>query len=161
MRSFSLIVSCSENRVIGRDGRLPWRIAEDFEFFLRMTEGQVLVMGRVCFDSWPGAVRDGRRPVVVTSRPLSAPAAMAASSLEDALHLADGLAGDIFICGGQRIYEETISRPEANRLYLTLVHAAVSGDRFFPEWKSEFPREQARRDSADANWRYSFLTLGR
>ena len=162
MRPLNLIVSCSENRVIGRRGRMPWRIPEDRDFFHEKTAGQIVVLGRICFDTWPQAVPDGRRPIVVTGHPLPpGPPAAAADSLGPALALAEAIPGEIFICGGQRIYEEAMILPQAARLYLTLVHAEVSGDRFFPDWRPGFPREIARRESADAKWRYTFLTLER
>jgi len=171
MRPLNLIVSCSENRVIGRNGGMPWRIPEDQDFFHAKTAGQIVVLGRICFDTWPQAVTDGRRAVVVTHTPLTLGQGRtggvgtrrptSADSLEKALALAEGLPGEIFICGGQRVYEETLDLPQASRLYLTLVHAEVPGDRFFPDWRKAFPREVARRDSADAKWRYSFLTLER
>jgi dihydrofolate reductase len=47
------------------------------------------------------------------------------------------------------------------RLHLTLVHAEVPGDRFFPEWRHLAWREVSRRDSSDANYSYTFLTLER
>ena len=160
VRPFNIIVSCSENRAIGRGGRLPWRIPEDLEFFLGRTAGQVVVLGRVCFESWPGATREGRRAVVVTSGTVAAPA-RAERSLRAALEAASPLPGEIFVCGGQRIFEEAVAMPEAFRLYLTLVHAEVDGDRFFPEWKDAFPRETGRREGSGGAWRYTFLTLER
>jgi len=160
MRPFNLIVACAENRAIGRAGRLPWRIAEDRDFFFAKTAGAIVVMGRVGFDTWPGAVADGRRVVVVSSEPVSGPA-LGAATLTAALATAAALPGEIYICGGQRIYEEAIVQPEAARLYLTLVHAEVAGDRFFPDWTGIFTREVARREGSDANWKYTFLTLER
>jgi dihydrofolate reductase len=160
MRPFNLIVSCSENRVIGRHGRLPWSIPEDQEFFHAETAGQIVVMGRICFETWPGALRDGRRPVVVSHHPVAAPVPTV-PSLPAALAAAQGLAGRIYICGGEQIYREAMALPEAARLYLTLVHAEVEGDRYFPDWRQAFPREITRRDGADANWRYTFLQLER
>src|SRR3954463_7303447 len=50
-----LIVACAENRVIGRDGKLPWHIPEDLKFFHDETAGQICVLGRVCFETWPAA----------------------------------------------------------------------------------------------------------
>jgi dihydrofolate reductase len=162
MRRLNLIVSCSENRVIGRGGKLPWSIPEDWKFFQEQTAGQIVVMGHVCFESWPGASRDGRRAVVVTSSSApTGPGVRFAPSLAGALAIAESLPGDIYICGGQRIYEESIALPGPQRLYLTQVHAEVPGDRFFPDWKSLPWRETARRDGANANWRYTFLTLER
>ncbi len=162
MRPFNLIVSCSENRVIGRDGRLPWQIPEDAHFFREQTAGQIVVLGHICFATWPEATRDGRRPVVVSSHAtLARPGVLVAPSLPAALALADDLPGEIYICGGERIYDEAIAHPQAARLYLTLVHANVPGDRHFPEWRDRFDHEVASRESGDAHWRYTFLTLER
>jgi len=161
-RVLNLIVSCAENRVIGRGGRLPWRIPEDWIFFQKQTAGQIVVLGRICFQTWPGAVRDGRRAVVVTHQPLPVPAAVeTAASLAEALRKAESLPGEIYVCGGQQIYEEALVLPRPLRLYLTLVHAEVPGDRFFPEWRHQAWREVSRREGADPLWRYTFLTLER
>jgi dihydrofolate reductase len=155
-KRLNLIAACAENRVIGRNGRLPWDIPEDMAFFERETAGQVCVLGRICFETWRNAARDGRRAVVITrDRSLARENVHVAGSLAEALQLAEALPGEIFICGGQRIYEETL----ALRLILTLVHAEVPGDTFFPEWRHLKWRDIERRESADANYRYTFLTL--
>lgn len=157
-----LIVACAENRVIGRDRKLPWRIPEDLDFFHAATAGQICVLGRICFETWPGATRDGRRPIVITrDRALARPGVEIASSLADALARAETLPGEIYVCGGERIYEEALALPRPMRLELTLIHAEIAGDTFFPEWRHLAWREIARRDSADANYRYTFLTLDR
>jgi dihydrofolate reductase len=161
-KTLNLIVACAENRVIGRDGKLPWRIPEDLRFFETQTAGTICILGRICFETWPRAALDGRQPVVVTrQRALERPGVHVVPSLPAALALADSLPGEIYICGGQRIYEETLalagSRPL--RLHLTLVHAEVPGDTFFPEWRHLPWREIDKRESADANWRYTFFTL--
>ena len=69
------------------------------------------------------------------------------------------------ICGGERIYAETLALAEATGraliLHLTLIHAEVPGDTFMPEWRHLAWRETARRESADDHFRYTFLTLER
>lgn len=157
-----IIVACAENRVIGRDRKLPWRIPEDLAFFHSQTAGQVCVLGRICFETWPGAARDGRQPVVITrNRTLGSDTVRIAGSLPEALVTAESLPGRIYVCGGERIYDETLdlvgTRPVV--LELTLIHADIPGDTFFPEWRHLPWRETARRESADANFRYTFLTL--
>jgi len=162
MKLLHLQVACAENRVIGRDGKLPWRIPEDFQFFQDQTAGQVVVLGRVCFESWPRVTQDGRRPVVVTrNRTLASDRVRVAASLPDALAIAETLPGEIHICGGERIYAETLALARPMRLHLTLVHAEVAGDTYFPEWRHLAWRELDRRESADANFRYTFFTLER
>lgn len=157
-----LIVACAENRVIGRGGRLPWRIPEDLAYFHAETAGQTCVLGRVCYETWPRVREDGRRPVVISrNAALAQPGVAVAPSLPDALALAETLPGDIYICGGQRIYEETLALDRPLRLHLTLVHAEVPGDTFMPEWRQFTWREVERRASGDANYRYTFSTLDR
>ena len=161
-KTLNLIVACSENRAIGRDGKLPWRIPEDFRFFEQQTAGQICVLGRICFESWPNAEKDARRPVVVTSRQtLAHDRVRIAASLPEALAVAETLPGEIYVCGGERIFAETLTLASVRpiRLHLTLVHANVPGDTFFPEWRHLPWRETARRESADANFRYTFFTL--
>jgi dihydrofolate reductase len=157
-----LIVACSENRVIGRAGRLPWHIPEDLAFFHAVTAGQVCVLGRVCYENWPRARQDGRRPVVLTRQgALAQTGVHVAGSLGDALAVAEALPGDIYICGGQRIYEECLALDRPLRLHLTLVHAEIPGDTYFPEWRHLAWREIERRESSDTNYQYTFLTLDR
>lgn len=160
-KPFNLIAACAENRVIGRAGRLPWRIPEDFQFFEKTTAGQIVIMGRVCFETWTAAAHDGRRPIVVTrDRTRAREGVFVAETFSAALTIAASLPGEIFVCGGQRIFEEAILRPEAARLFLTLIHADVAGDRYFPEWRQTFGRVISQREGADTQWRCTFLTLG-
>ncbi|MDI1319131.1 MAG: dihydrofolate reductase [bacterium] len=159
-KSLSLIVACAENRVIGRDRRLPFHIPEDKVWFHEKTAGQTVVLGRICFETWPKVLADGRQPVVITrDASLARPNVRITNNVPAALALAQTLPGEIMICGGQRIYEETL--PLADRLLLTLVHAEVPGDTFFPEWRQMPWRETWRKEGADANYRYTFSILER
>src|SRR5688500_1738915 len=114
----NVIVACSENRVIGRDGKLPWRIPEDMDFFHRETAGQICVLGRICFETWPRVAADGRRPIVITrNSALARPGVRIASGLPDALAMAESIPGEIYICGGERIYIETLALSRPIRLH--------------------------------------------
>jgi dihydrofolate reductase len=161
-KPLNLIVACSENRVIGRGGQLPWRIPEDWKFFKNRTAGCAVILGRISFQSWKSILEDDRR-VVVLSRDasLASDRVQVSDSLANGIAQAKKLGREIYICGGQRIFEEAIRLPNAKRLFLTLVHANVEGDRFFPEWREEFPRIIEQREGADQNYRYTFYELGR
>jgi dihydrofolate reductase len=159
-KPINLIVACTENRVIGHNRRLPFAIPEDKAWFNEKTAGHVVVLGRVGFEVWPGAVTEGRTPVVITrDKSLASERVRVAASVSDALAIAQTLHGEITICGGQRVYEETL--PLAHRLFLTLVHAEKAGDTWFPEWRHLLWRETFRRESHDANYRYTFSVLER
>ena len=157
-KPLQLIVACAENRVIGRARKLPFHIPEDKAWFQEKTAGQTVVLGRICFETWPKVLADGRQPVVITrDASLASDRVRVAASVTDALTIAQTLPGEIMICGGQRIFEETL--PLADRILLTLVHAEVPGDTYFPEWRHLPWREITRRESSDDHYRYTFSVL--
>lgn len=171
-RPLQLIVACDQHRVIGHGRRLPFHIPEDKAWFHEKTAGTTVVLGRVCFEIWPRVLLDGRAAVVLASQPAAVradaerrfgPAARdrlhVVADVPAALAAARALPAAIMVCGGQRIYEETL--PLADRLLLTEVHAAVAGDVWFPEWRHLAWRETWRREGADANYRYTFRSLDR
>ncbi len=159
-KPITLIVACGENRVIGHGRSLPFDIPEDKKWFHDQTANATVVLGRICYEIWPRVQLDGRVPVVITSHPeVARPGVHVAANVPEALAVAQTLPGEIMICGGQRIYEETL--PLADRILLTLVHANVDGDVFFPEWRHLAWRETWCKESADANYRYTFSTLER
>ena len=161
-RPLNLIVACAENRVIGRNGQLPWRIPEDWRFFKQQTAGKTVILGRISFESWKSILDDDRHAIVLTrNRALARDRVQVAHSLPSAIALAESSPREIYICGGQRVFEEALPLPQAERLHLTLVHAHVEGDRFFPAWQREFPRVLSQHESADENFRYTFFTLAR
>jgi len=161
-KPLNLIVACAENRVIGRNGQLPWRIPEDWKFFKKQTARSTVILGRISFESWKSILEDGRRVIVLSRKStLANERVQVVDSLANAIQQAEKLPGEIYVCGGQRIFEEAIALPQVERLYLTLVHAEVEGDRFFPNWRKEFPRIIEQQDGEDQNYRYTFYKLAR
>jgi dihydrofolate reductase len=161
-KMLNLMVACAENRVMGVKNRLPWRIPEDSAFFHAETAGKTNVLGRICYQTWPRARLDGRKPVVITSeRSLESNGVRVAASVSEALLIAEAMPGEICVNGGERIFEEVLKMERPMRLHLTLIHADVAGDRYFPEWRHIQWREVSKRESADAHFRYTFYALDR
>ncbi len=163
----SVIVAAAENGVIGRGNALPWHLPEDLRYFRRVTMGKPLVMGRRTFESI-GRPLPGRTNIVISRNPrFRAEGTRVVASLDDALQLARDIAladgvDELLVIGGAEIYAQAI--PRADRLYLTLVHAAVEGDALLPpidwrEWR-ETGRER-HRGSGDNPHDYSFLVYER
>jgi len=126
----SLVVALSENRVIGKNGGLPWHLPLDLRRFKRLTMGHILLMGRKTFASI-GRPLPGRRSIVLTRNPAYRPeGVLTAGSLEDALRLSSP-DEEVFVIGGASVFAE--AHPLADRLHLTRVHAEIEGDTFFPE----------------------------
>jgi len=129
VRRLSLIAALDEHHVIGRDGGLPWSLPDDLRWFMRTTTGHAVIMGRANFDSL-GKPLKSRTNIVVTRQPdWRRDGVVVAHTLDEALNAA-GNDPEPFVIGGQRIYE--LALPRVDRMYLTHVHAAVAGDRFFP-----------------------------
>jgi dihydrofolate reductase len=68
MKHFKAIAAMSENRVIGSDNRIPWRLPEDFAWFKRTTMGHIVVMGRKTFESL-GKPLSNRKNLILTRHP--------------------------------------------------------------------------------------------
>ena len=124
-----VIAAMSRNRVIGKGGALPWRLPADLRRFKHLTTGHPVIMGRRTYDSIGRPLPD-RETIVISRDPGFRPdGAVVVATLDAALSHANGT-GDVFIAGGGQIYELAV--PGADRLDLTIVHATLDGDTFFP-----------------------------
>jgi dihydrofolate reductase len=123
-------VCYAQNRVIGRDGDLPWRYAEDLKHFKRTTMGHAILMGRKTYESI-GRPLPGRRNVIITRQAeFVAAGCEVVGSLEEALDAARASDPCPFVIGGASIYE--LALPLATELHLTEVQLEVEGDVYFP-----------------------------
>lgn len=149
--AIALVVAMGENRAIGRDGTLPWHLRSDMKFFRKVTMGKPVIMGRRTFESLP-RILDGRLNVVLTrDADFAASGAVIARSLEDGLLVARGSASqtgadEIMVIGGEGVFREVL--PQADRIYLTQVHASPEADTWFPElakgaWQEVFREAHA------------------
>ena len=132
--TYKAIAAMSANRVIGRDGALPWRLPEDMKFFRAQTTGHPIVMGRKTWDSL-GRPLPGRRNIVLSRTMTPVEGAEVVRSVEELDAL--GLEGDVYIIGGAEIYRLLLPRCAA--VYLTVLTAEAEGDAFFPEFETDFP----------------------
>jgi dihydrofolate reductase len=137
----SLIVAMDNNRGIGLNNRLPWRLPDDLKRFKSLTLGHHLIMGRKTYESI-GRTLPGRTSIVISRNPdFSAPDCVVVSSLEGALKLAEANGeNEAFVIGGSQIFEKAL--PLADRIYLTRVHVALPADVFFPAIDAERWEEQ-------------------
>lgn len=136
----SMIACMSRNRVIGKDGQMPWHISDDLKRFKIITSNRVIVMGRKTFESL------GCRPLperinIVLSESLdrnrygSAIVCRNRHELLDYIksidHVPPPFADEIMIIGGESVYKEFM--PIADRLYMTIIDHDYEGDTYFPE----------------------------
>ncbi|MBI3585830.1 MAG: dihydrofolate reductase [Ignavibacteriales bacterium] len=124
-----IIAAISRNRVIGKDGKLPWHISEDLKRFKQLTTGHTIFMGRKTYESL-GKPLPNRRNIVLSSKEIS--------GVETYHSLADALTAlereeKIFVIGGGELFAQLLDQADA--LHLTLVDQEVEGDTFFPPYE--------------------------
>ena len=139
------IAAASLNRVIGKDGDLPWRLSEDLKWFKKITTGHAILMGRKTWESLGRALPNRRN--FVLSRSLQATEGMEVMhSLDEIEHL--DLEGDLFVIGGGELYAQLL--PLCSELYLTEVLRDISdGDAFFPEHEHLFNPVETLAENED------------
>lgn len=161
----SLIVATANNRVIGRENKMPWHLPNDLKYFKRVTMGKTVIMGRKTYDSI-GRPLPGRSNIVVTRQADWQPDGVkVVHSLAEGISYAESLlrdAEEVIVIGGAQIYRAAL--PQAQRLYLTEIHADFEGDTFFPEispgeWR-EVDREMHFADSVNPH-DHAFIVLDR
>jgi dihydrofolate reductase len=150
----SLIAAFDRNRAIGRAGAMPWHLPDDLKRFKALTLGKPVLMGRKT------ALAIGRtlpgRPNLVLTRSSAAPfpGQIPVVTLDAAIARAD--TDELMVIGGGEVY--ALALPQATRLHLTLVAAAVAdADAFFPAFDVNHWRETARAHHAqDARHEFAF-----
>lgn len=131
MQHISLVAAMAHNRVIGKEGQMPWHLPGELAYFKEITLGKPIIMGRATFESI-GRPLPGRRNIVISRQPhVLPPTVETAASPQAALDLVKDVA-EVMIIGGGQIYRHFL--PQATRLYLTHIELQVDGDTFFPDW---------------------------
>lgn len=135
------IACVDKNFAIGYQNQLLYHISNDMYFFKTTTMEHTVVMGRKTFESMNYKPLKNRTNIVITSKMDLKNLAHDSSDdlfivgIDDARHLIrDYLKSgeDIYIIGGQKIYETFID--ECDTLYLTQVNKeAPNADAYFPD----------------------------
>lgn len=152
----ALVVGAAENNVIGNKGDMPWKVSADLKNFKAITSGKPIVMGRKTFDSIGRALPDRRNIVITRNAQWSAAGTETASSLSQAIKLAEG-EPEIMVIGGGEMYGQALS--QADRIYFTRIHVTPEGDTWFPAlaedvWQKTHAEKLPRgpKDTADATF---------
>jgi dihydrofolate reductase len=162
-----LVVAIGENGVIGRDGKLPWRLKSELQHFKRVTLNHPVLMGRKTFQSLKRPLPDRTNIVLTRNAGEAKPGVIYAANLDDALALASADANTrrvdaIMVIGGSDVFARTL--PIADRLELTRVHASPEGDVWFPalderEWRVTHSERHAH--GPDDEFDYTICTYER
>jgi len=150
----AFVVARDRHGVIGKEGRLPWRLPDDMRHVRDLTVGKPLIMGRRTFDSI-GRPLPNRVSIVLTRDPtFRCDGCLVARTTDEALALA-GYVPEVIVFGGAGVFRDFL--PRADRIYLTEVDTEVVGDTFFPPLDPKEWREVERQPHpADARHPFAF-----
>ena len=153
-----LVVAVAKNGVMGKAGKLPWRIPEDLRHFRRTTEGHAVIMGRKTWDEVGKPLPNRRNLVVTRNRDWKAEGAEVFATLKEAIDAARTTDAEPRVIGGAQIFAEAL--PLATTIVWTEVNReGVEGDVSFPAFDRSKWRETARRIGEDPT--VEFVTLER
>ena len=128
----NIIVSVSENWVIGKDNKLLWKLSSDLKKFKELTLNKPIIMGDKTFYSLPKGALPNRKNIVLTlNKEFNEIDTIPAFNVEDALNKAEMYDKEVFIIGGGYVYKQFLDI--ADTVYLTVVHTNIDGDTTFPE----------------------------
>lgn len=158
----AMIWAMADNRVIGRNNKLPWHLPNDLKYFKQLTTGKPVIMGRKTYESIGRPLPNRVNIVITRDTAFKAEGIKVVNTLDAAIELADAEclisgADEVIVMGGAEIY--ALALPRADRLYITFVHATVEGDSYFPEFDlsayTEVGREKFLADGPNP-YDYSF-----
>ncbi len=159
-RISAIVAMNKDNRAIGANNGLLWKIPEDLKRFKEFTTGHPIIMGRKTYESI-GRALPNRTNIIITRNPdFTAEGCIICKNLIEAINIAkEKDMQEIFIIGGGEIYKEAL--PLTDRIYLTLVDSHADGDVFFPEYEKEFMTIISRTDHKDHDPKFEWVTLDR
>ena len=152
----SMIAAMAHDRVIGLDNQMPWHLPADLAHFKRVTLGKPVLMGRKTAESLGRALPKRRNLVLTRGGRVPFAGMQAVVSLDEAIALAAGEAGELCVIGGGEVYAQAL--PRATQLHLTWVDTTVDqADAYFPRFDAADWREVARvAHPADAAHAHAF-----
>ncbi|MBD3610417.1 MAG: type 3 dihydrofolate reductase [Gammaproteobacteria bacterium] len=158
----SLIWAMADDRVIGINNSLPWKLPADMKWFRQHTLGKPIVMGRKTFESFGAKPLPQRTNIIITSdKEYQADGAVVVHSIDDAIKAA-GDVDEVMIIGGMSFYRQML--PKADKLYMTLIHDKFKGDAWFPEFDIS-PWQEIHREDHEADEKnthaHSFVVMQR
>jgi len=152
----SLIVAATENGVIGKGGKMPWRLPAESAYFRSTTLGHPVITGRKNYEAMGRPLPNRLNIVITRSTDYKVPeGVIVVHSLDEALDVPEVKAAEeVFIIGGAQIYDEAM--PRADKLYLTVLHTRMDGDTFFRYDPDDWRLEWSEHHPADSENKFDF-----
>jgi dihydrofolate reductase len=133
------VVAMTADRIIGRNGTLPWHLPEDLAFFKRTTSGHSIVMGRKTYESIGKPLPKRRNIVLTRDRAWQAPGVEVIHSPAELFALPD-LGETVFLIGGAEVYAAFLDLTD--EMLVSHVFEDHEGDTRFPAFEHLFPHSE-------------------
>ncbi|BDU51653.1 dihydrofolate reductase [Haliovirga abyssi] len=157
--SLILVAAMSKNKIIGKNGKMPWDIKEDLKKFKEITLNKTVVMGRITYESIGRKLPQRENIILTRDKNYKKYGCIIIHSFNEILEMSK--TKDIYIIGGGNLYSYFIKFAE--KIYLTYINKEYSGDTFFPEIKKDEWEEieNLKRYSEEEEVDYYFKVLVR
>jgi dihydrofolate reductase len=167
---FNIIVATDKNQGIGKNGKLPWKLRADMQFFKKTTTfcpesnmKNAVIMGRKTYESIPLKFRplNNRLNIVLTkNHEYKQDNVITAHQFDEVLEMLDKKSDiyNVFIIGGGEIYKEAIFHSQCKRVYRTVINKNFNCDTFFPKFESKFYLENESNLKFENEISYQFQT---
>lgn len=151
----SLIVAYDRNKLIGKDGRMPWFIDGELRRFRELTTGNVVIMGRKTIEAIGKPLPN--RVNIVISRDKNYDGCIMARSFDEAMEKAHETGLEIYITGGSTVYAPAIDI--VDKMYITEIDAEYEGDTYFPDFdENDFIRTVDEEITDPVPYKYCTFT---
>ena len=157
----NLIVAVDENWAIGKEGDLLEKISEGLKRFKELTTNNIVVMGRVTFDSLPKKrPLPNRKNIVLTrDKTLVIEGVEICYTVDELLKMIEKEEKDVFVMGGEKIYKLLL--PFCKKAYVTKIYNSYDADRYMEnldiseEWEEKIKEEIRENDNGI---KYQYIT---
>ena len=149
------IIAMAENRVIGKNGGLPWpSIKEDFKHFKEFTMGNTLIVGKNTFDTLPllknreclVLVKEDKIMAANPNQYLVNNNSMTGKliTMTDIESYSQFRKDYLIVVGGAKTYVKLL--PYITEFYVTHVNGNYDGDTFMPEFEHLFAHQEVVKE---------------
>jgi dihydrofolate reductase len=142
-----IIGAMTVDGVIGSGDGMPWDVPDEYAHFLRLVDGETIVIGRRSYEIFGESLTSAHTVVVSRSAPAGTATlgrAVIAPSVDEALQVAESFGRTVFSAGGASVYAQTI--PLADTMYLSYIKGHYAGDAYFPAFDEREWRVGRRED---------------
>ena len=155
----TIIAAYDDNKVIGKDNDIPWRMSDDLKNFKKETIGKTVVMGSMTFESLKQKPLPNRNNIVL-SRNRDRYIGDNVKTYTDMYDVLNDYSS-LVVIGGSQIYKMFL--PFAKKMILTKIGGKIDGDRHFPnfnkkEWKIIDTKAIAKSDKNEFNGTIYYMT---